>query len=159
MRSGGSWFDPGDFKQNAEYNSNPDQVWTIPPKYVTARNTKLFNKAKIIAIQKCLNWRNDLFIDTKLSSETPYVGQRIVYTWKFYRSVRLADANVDLPDFEGFIVEELGEQREFNTTLNGKNYVVTELLRALTPQEAGTITLPGSALNADVVVSRSGRRR
>ena len=101
----------------------------------------------------------DLFIDTKLSSETPYVGQRIVYTWKFYRSVRLADANVDLPDFEGFIVEELGEQREFNTTLNGKNYVVTELLRALTPQEAGTITLPGSALNADVVVSRSGRRR
>ena len=101
----------------------------------------------------------DLFIDTKLSTESPYVGQRIVYTWKFYRSVRLADANVDLPDFEGFIVEELGEQREFNTTLNGKNYVVTELLRALTPQEAGTINLPGSALNADVVVSRSGRRR
>ena len=101
----------------------------------------------------------DLFIDTKLSTEKPYVGQRIVYTWRFYRSVRLADANVDLPDFEGFIVEELGEQREFNTTLNGKNYVVTELLRALTPQEAGTLNLPGSALNADVVVSRSGRRR
>lgn len=101
----------------------------------------------------------ELFIDTKLSSETPYVGQRIVYTWRFYRSVRLADANVDLPDFEGFIVEELGEQREFNTTLNGKNYVVTELLRALTPQEAGTISIPSSALNADVVVSRSGKRR
>ena len=101
----------------------------------------------------------DLFIDTKLSSETPYVGQRIVYTWRFYRSVRLADANVDLPDFEGFIVEELGDQREFNTTLNGKSYVVTELLRALTPQEAGPIELPGSSLNADVVVSRSGRRR
>ena len=101
----------------------------------------------------------DLFIDTKLSSETPYVGQRIVYTWRFYRSVRLADANVELPDFEDFIVEELGDQREFNTTLNGKSYVVTELLRALTPQEAGPIELPGSSLNADVVVSRSGRRR
>ena len=66
---------------------------------------------------------------------------------------------MDLPDFEGFIVEELGDQREFNTTLNGKSYVVTELLRALTPQEAGPIELPGSSLNADVVVSRSGRRR
>ena len=65
MRSGGSWFDPGDFKQNAEYNSNPVQVWTIPPKYVTARNTKLFNKAKIIAAQLGLSWRNDLFIDIK----------------------------------------------------------------------------------------------
>ena len=57
--------DPDDYTQQAEYNSKPVQVWTIPPKYVTARNTKLFNKAKIIAIQKDLNWRNDLFIDTK----------------------------------------------------------------------------------------------
>ena len=33
---------------------------------MTARNTKLFNKAKIIAIQKDIkNWRTDLFIDTK----------------------------------------------------------------------------------------------
>ena len=43
----------------------PVQVWTIPPRYVTVRNTKLFNKAKIIAAQKGLNWREDLKIDTK----------------------------------------------------------------------------------------------
>ena len=41
------------------------QVWTIPPKYVTAPNTKLFNKAKIIATQEGFNWRTDIFIDTK----------------------------------------------------------------------------------------------
>ena len=57
--------DPDDYTQQAEYNSKPVQVWTIPPKYVTARNTKLFNKAKIIATTKGLNWRTDLFIDTK----------------------------------------------------------------------------------------------
>ena len=58
--------DPDDYTQQATYNSKPVQVWTIPPKYVTARNTKLFNKAKIIAIQKDIkNWRTDLFIDTK----------------------------------------------------------------------------------------------
>ena len=58
--------DPDDYTQQAQYNSKPVQVWTIPPKYVTARNTKLFNKAKIIAIQKDIkNWRTDLFIDTK----------------------------------------------------------------------------------------------
>ncbi len=102
---------------------------------------------------------NDLFLDTKVSSNAPYVGQRIIYTWRFYRSVRLADARVELPDFEGFIVEELGEQREFNTTLQGKKYVVTELLRALTPQESGVLTIPASSLLADVVVTRSGRRR
>ena len=43
----------------------PFPLWTTPPKYVTARNTKLFNKANIIATQMGLNWRNDLFIDTK----------------------------------------------------------------------------------------------
>ena len=43
-----------------------------------------------------------------------------------------------------------------NDPIDGVSYVVTELLRALTPQEAGPIELPGSSLNADVVVSRSG---
>ena len=59
--------DPDDYTQQATYSSKPVQVWTIPPKYVTARNTKLFNKAKIIAAQSkdIKNWRTDLFIDTK----------------------------------------------------------------------------------------------
>ena len=59
--------DPDDYTQQATYSSKPVQVWTIPPKYVTARNTKLFNKAKIIAAQSkdIKNWRTELFIDTK----------------------------------------------------------------------------------------------
>ena len=56
---------PADFTQKAEYMGKPFPLWTTPPKYVTARNTKLFNKANIIATQMGLNWRNDLFIDTK----------------------------------------------------------------------------------------------
>ena len=64
----------------------------------------------------------------------------------FYRSVRLADANVELPDFEGFIVEELETSVSSTQTLNGKSYVVTELLRALTPQELAH-RASGSSLN------------
>ena len=36
--------DHDDYMQDSEYKSSPVQVWTIPPKYVSARNTKLFKK-------------------------------------------------------------------------------------------------------------------
>ena len=52
--------DPEDVAQKATHNEKPVQVWTILPKYVTNRNTKLFNKAKMFAAQMGLNRREDL---------------------------------------------------------------------------------------------------
>jgi hypothetical protein len=99
----------------------------------------------------------DLFLSAKVSTTSAYVGQQIVYTWRFYRRVQIGNARVDSMDFDGFTVEDLGEVREFQTTVNGVQYLVSEIRRALFPQEEGKLVIPPSKLSCEVLV-RSPRR-
>ncbi len=101
--------------------------------------------------------RRDLFLTTELSTTTPYVGQQVLFTWRLYRRVRIADARLDPFEFDGFLVEDLGEVREFETTVNGQKYLVSEIRKALFPQEQGELTIPATRLTCEVM-ARSQRR-
>jgi len=98
----------------------------------------------------------DLFISAKVSTTNPYVGQEVVYIWRFYRRVRIGDARLEPQDFRGFLVEDLGKVREYQATVNGVQYLVSEIRKALFPQETGTVIIPASRLTCEVLVR--GRR-
>ena len=100
----------------------------------------------------------DLFLSAKVSTTSPFVGQEVVYIWRFYRRVRIGDARLEPQDFRGFLVEDLGEVREYEATVNGVQYLVSEIRKALFPQEEGTLIIPPSRLTVEVLV-RSGRGR
>ena len=99
----------------------------------------------------------DLFLSAKVSTTEAFVGQEIVYIWRFYRRVRIGDARLEPQDFAGFLVEDLGEVREYQATVNGVQYLVSEIRKALFPQETGTLIIPSSRLTLEVVVQRGGR--
>ena len=100
-----------------------------------------------------------LFISARVSSQSPYVGQQVIYTWRFFRRVQVQDAQLLTPfEFEGFLVEELGEVREYKTTRGGQEYLVSEIRKAIFPQEQGELTLPGTQLQCQVLM-RDRRRR
>ncbi len=104
--------------------------------------------------------QRDLFVTARVSTTTPYVGQQLIHTWRFYRRVQVADASLEPPSFDGFLVEELGKLREYQATVRGQQYVVSEIRRALFPQEAGKLEITPSQLTVQVVVqSANGRRR
>ncbi len=101
-----------------------------------------------------------LFIQARVSNDSPYVGEQVIYTWRFYRRVQVQDAQLQTPfEFEGFLVEDLGEVREYNTTRSGQEYLVSEIKKALFPQEEGKLTLPATQLKTRVVMRSSRRRR
>lgn len=103
--------------------------------------------------------QSEIFVVAEVSTTTPFVGQQVVYTWRFFRRVSIADAQlVDMP-FEGFLVEDLGEVREYNTVRNGQRYQVSEIRKALFPQEVGKVTLEPSRIQVQVIVESRGRRR
>jgi len=101
----------------------------------------------------------DLFISAKVSTTQPWVGQQVIYTWRFYRRVKTADARLEPQEFPGFLVENLGEVREYNSVVGGQQYLVSEFRKALFPQEEGTLEIPGSVLTCQVLVRDQRRRR
>ncbi len=100
----------------------------------------------------------DVFLSAKVSTTNPYVGQEVTYIWRFYRRVRIGDARLEPQEFQGFLVEDLGEVREYEATVNGVQYLVSEIRKALFPQEDGVLVIPPSRLTVEVLV-RSSRGR
>jgi hypothetical protein len=103
-----------------------------------------------------------VFLTAQVSDENPYVGEQVIYTWRFLRRVQVADAQLMAMDFDGFLVEDLGDGdqvKEYSTTRGGQRYLVSEIRKALFPQEEGVLTIPPSVLQCKVVVEERGRRR
>ncbi len=103
--------------------------------------------------------QRDLFITSRVSTTNPFVGQEVIYIWRFYRRVRIGDARLEPQEFQGFLVEDLGEVREYQTTVNGVEYLVSEIRKALFPQEVGSLVIPASRLTCEVLVRNSRRSR
>ncbi len=116
-------------------------------------------RVRIVATSAEPRQSRDLFLTASLSTSSPFVGQQVLFTWRLYRRLRIADARLDPFEFEGFLVEDLGDVREFETTVNGQTFLVSEIRKALFPQETGTLTIPPTRLSCQVVVGRqqSGR--
>ena len=103
--------------------------------------------------------QRDLFITSRVSTTNPFVGQEVIYIWRFYRRVRIGDARLEPQEFQGFLVEDLGEVREYQTAVNGVEYLVSEIRKALFPQEVGSLVIPASRLTCEVLVRNSRRSR
>jgi len=99
-----------------------------------------------------------VFLEVVVSNKKPYINQPITYTWRIYRRVRLTNADANLPEFEGFIVEETREQNDYTTNVGGNRYEVSEIKKILIPQEAGQFELPSSSVTVDLMANSSGRR-
>ncbi|MCB1036324.1 MAG: BatD family protein, partial [Acidobacteria bacterium] len=99
----------------------------------------------------------DIFVTAQVSERKPYVGQQVIYTWRLYRRVQIGQAELGQQDFDGFLVEDLGEAKTFQSTVNGQQFAVHEIRKALFPQEAGKLTVPPAELQCQVV-RRSNRR-
>ncbi len=98
-----------------------------------------------------------LFVTVDVSDDEPYVGEQILYTYRFYRKVQVPKYAQELPSFDGFLAQQLGERKDYSTTLEGQTYVVSEVKIALFPLEAKTVELPGLKISAEVAVQARGR--
>ncbi len=105
----------------------------------------------------------DLFVTASVSTDQPWQGQQVIYTWRFYSRVRVGQGSIESMDFGGDVVaEDLGEVRQFATAIEGVQYSVNEVRKALFPQRAGEIVLPPTQLSVEVLVEeprQQSRRR
>jgi hypothetical protein len=101
----------------------------------------------------------DLFVAASVSTDQPWQGQQVIYTWRFYSRVRVGQGSIEEMDFGVDVVaEDLGEVRQFTTAIDGVQYSVNEVRKALFPQRAGEIVLPPTRLGVEVVVEEPRRQ-
>lgn len=94
----------------------------------------------------------DFFVGAEIDKLSAYVGEQVIYTFRFYRAVEsfLDEPSYEAPAFSGFWHEQQPEELEYVIQAAGRNYRVIELQTVLFPTvsgelkiDPGTITIPG----------------
>jgi hypothetical protein len=99
----------------------------------------------------------DIFVTTEVDQEESFVQAQVLYRVKVYRAVATRQPRLSEPSITGVevLVESAGEERSYESILNGKAYNVVERVYALFPQESGTVSIAPARFEARVL--RNGR--
>ena len=128
----------------------------IPPVIVGNEQSKPLHI--VVAPQSnALPGEADIFVATAVDHAESYVQAQVLYTVKVYRSVATRQPRLNEPQLGGVevLVELAGEERSYESILNGKNYNVVERVYALFPQESGNMSIAPARFEARVL--RNGR--
>ncbi len=85
----------------------------------------------------------DFFVEAEVDNPKPYLGQQVLYTFKFYQGIVdfIVQPDFQLPNFTNFWTETILSQPTYNTTISGRDYLVTETRVALFPANPGPATI------------------
>ena len=87
------------------------------------------------------------FIESEVDNDSPYLGEQITYTSKFYSADPYFARPIHRsPDFVGFWNPDRPDRREYPETIEGNGYRVVESSEILFPTIAGNITIEPSTV-------------
>ncbi|MDH5618286.1 MAG: BatD family protein [Gammaproteobacteria bacterium] len=99
----------------------------------------------------------DVFVTSEVDLEETYVQSQILYRIRIYRAVATRQPALREPTITGVetLAELAGDERQYESVLNGRAYNVIERVIALYPQESGEIRISPARFEARVL--RDGR--
>ncbi len=98
-----------------------------------------------------------MFVTAYVDDDTPYLGQQITYTFKFYRRSalfpsfgRYGQPRFAPPGFSGFWKIQEPDQDEYTETIGSNRYQVVELTTVLFPTVVGTLVIEPAGLTVPI---------
>jgi hypothetical protein len=96
----------------------------------------------------------DLFVETEVKPDTPYVQQHVTYIVRIYYAVNPRAPQLTDPKAADALIERLGDDRQYQTQRNGRRYGVIERRYAIFPQTSGALTIESPVFSAQVPDNR-----
>ncbi len=91
-----------------------------------------------------------IYLETTVDHPKVFVQQQILFTVNLYRAINTHYARLSEPDAGESIVEKLGDDVQYDKTIDGTRYVVTERRYAIFPQKSGKLTIESINFTADI---------
>ena len=95
--------------------------------------------------------KRDVYVTAEVSAPSPWVGQQFIYTFRLYNAVQVANAKFQAPDFNGFNTQELEDRKSYRTVINGREFIVTEVVFILVPVKTGDLEIGPAVLQVDLL--------
>ncbi|WP_158262646.1 BatD family protein [Photobacterium sanctipauli] len=132
--------------------------WTIPSFRIGATETDPIT----ITSLKSANSTNggtakpDIHLDFDIDKDSLYIGESIRYTVRIRIGEQLSQPTLIAPSGEGLEVKQNGDDRQTETVLNGKRYIIITRDYQITANKAGDILLRGAQFKGNVIKGSRG---
>ena len=117
-----------------------------------------------IFVKKISNYQgNEVFLVAEIDKDKAYLGEQITVTYKLYKRVNISLEPFEVPEFQGFWVENLFSPQRLqyrNVNLKGVKYQVATLGQmALFPIPSDKHVIPSLRVQVQVELKKKKRRR
>ncbi|HFD81172.1 MAG TPA: protein BatD [Gammaproteobacteria bacterium] len=132
----------------------------IPPIPVgTEKTAPLTLKVVAQAPAAAGDGRGPVFMKTELepAGTSPRVQQQLLYRVRLYYRVPLVEGSFSDLKIKDAVVERLGEDSQYQTTIGGQRYQVIERRYAIFPEKSGTLEIPPIRFDGRLMAA-SGQR-
>lgn len=128
----------------------------IPPLSVESGGKTYRTREIIVQVLKeskrSISSSRDIFVEARVSDPNPFVGQQIIYNFKLYNAVQIANAKLQKPEFSGFTVKEIEDRQSYKKVISGREFMVTDLKIVLVPLNAHKMIVEPAVLDRKSVV-------
>lgn len=115
---------------------------TIPPITVGNQQTRPLRLNVRSAPEPEPGQARDLVLEVDAEPKTPYVQAQVTVTARLLIGVALSEATLNELEIDNAQVQRLGEDVQYNSQRNGRNYRVIERRYAVFPQRSGPLEIP-----------------
>lgn len=136
--------------------SRTEGIYTIPAFRINNVSSKPI-VMKVINRPAASQVSDDVKLETSISTESAYVGQRLIYEIKLLLGARLQRAQLQPAQLAGAEVKQIGDGKESSEIINGKRYRSVVYQYEIKPSQAGTFELQGAMFTGDISQYGYGR--
>lgn len=106
-----------------------------------------------------LDLEKGIFVEISTDRREAYTYEQITLTFKLYcqRGLPIDNLQYFPPTTKNFLLEKLGDQRDYEEVRNGVVYHVVELRTALFPVTAGELSVPPATIKCNVLLREKQR--
>nr|WP_238486416.1 BatD family protein [Motilimonas eburnea] len=123
----------------------------IPPLTIAGETTQPIKLTVLDEKQQANHQQaDDVWMESSVSHNQVYVGQQLIYTVDLYIGAMLENANLQAPSLTGAQVVQLGSDEKQMVVKNGVKYQKITRKFAITPKQAGDVTITGARLTGEL---------
>ena len=92
----------------------------------------------------------EFFVTAETDNTSVYLQQQILYTVKIHLARDIQRGQLTPPDLVGAIIEQIGEDKDYQEVIDGVRYRIIERKYAIIPQSSGDFIISGPLFEAEV---------
>lgn len=126
-------------------------VITVPALRVGSSSTEPLRMTVTPPTVQPANSDADVFVETELDADKPYVQQAVGMVVRLFVGVNLLSGQLDQDQPADSSLQQVGEDLRYQRQIDGRRYDVIERRYLLIPERSGTLVIPGARFNGQAV--------